>query len=80
MPPLQRVMVYSWRADYGKKSPEEIETTSQAESRTLTEDDQKVLEVLIRGHATLGEVVRNGDMKTAEHLIGQIFDRAFPAS
>jgi hypothetical protein len=50
------------------------------ESRTLTEDDQRVLEVLIRGHATLGEVVRNGDMKTAEHLIGEIFDRAFPAS
>jgi hypothetical protein len=50
------------------------------ESRTLTEDDQKVLEVLIRGHVTLGEAVRKGDMKTAELLIGEISDRAFPSS
>ncbi len=50
------------------------------ESRTLTDDDQKVLEVLIRGHATLGKVVQNGDMKTAELMIGEIFDRAFPSS
>lgn len=49
------------------------------ESRTLTEDDRKVLEVLLRGHVRLGEAVRNGDMKTAELLIGDIFDRAFPS-
>ena len=50
------------------------------ESRTLTEDDRKTLEVLIAGHVRLGEAVRNGDMKTAEHLIGEISDRAFPSS
>jgi hypothetical protein len=50
------------------------------ESRTLTEDDRKVLEVLLRGHVELGEAVRSGDMKTAELLIGAIFDRAFPCS
>jgi hypothetical protein len=50
------------------------------ESRTLTEDDRKVLEVLLRGHVQLGEAVRNGHMKTAELLIGEIFDRAFPSS
>ena len=50
------------------------------ESRTLTEDDRKALEVLIAGHVRLCEVVRNGDMKTAELLIGEISDRAFPSS
>jgi hypothetical protein len=50
------------------------------ESRTLTEDDRKVLEVLLSGHVKLGEAVRNGDMKTAELLIGEISGRAFPSS
>jgi len=50
------------------------------ESRTLTEDDRKTLEVLIAGHVRLGKAVRNGDMKTAELLIGEISDRAFPSS
>jgi hypothetical protein len=50
------------------------------ESRTLTEDDRRALEVLIAGHVQLGKAVRNGDLKTAELLIGEISDRAFPSS
>jgi hypothetical protein len=50
------------------------------ESRTLTEDNRKVLEVLLRGHVQLGEAVKKGDMKTAALLIGEISDRAFPSS
>ena len=50
------------------------------ESDTLTEDDKRVLKVLLKGHFVLGEAVRKGDMKTAELLIGEIFDRAFPSS
>jgi hypothetical protein len=50
------------------------------ELRTLTADDRKALEVLVAGHIRLGEAVKNRDMKTAELLIGKIFDQAFPSS
>jgi hypothetical protein len=36
--------------------------------------------VLITGHVRLGAAVKNGDMKTAEVLLTEIFDRAFPSA
>jgi hypothetical protein len=49
------------------------------ESEKLTEDDRRVLKVLLRGHAELGEAVQSDDMEKAELLVGEIFNRAFPS-
>ena len=80
-------MVYSVkrRKEQGQRMAKKVRRKlerllKRLESRTLTEDDRKVLEVLLRGHVQLGKAVRNGDMKTAELLIGEISDRAFPSS
>jgi len=63
-----------------KKVRKKLEGLLQrVESQTLTADDRKAMEVLIAGHVSLGEAVKNGDMKTAELLIGEIFDQAFPS-
>jgi hypothetical protein len=50
------------------------------ESETLTTNDRKALQVLLAGHIRLAEAVKNDDMKTAELLVGEIFDQAFPSS
>lgn len=50
------------------------------DSQTLTANDRKALQVLLEGHVRLGEAVKNDDMKTAELLVGEIFDQAFPSS
>jgi hypothetical protein len=64
-----------------KKVPKKLKRLlKRLESQTLTANDRKALQVLIEGHARLGEAVKNDDMKTAEILIGEIFDQAFTSS